>query len=43
MAELYIFTYYEGDSVWARTGFGSLTEDLGDLVRQVNAERGRSR
>ena len=35
--------YYEGDSVWARTGFGSLTEDLGDLTRLISADRGGSR
>jgi hypothetical protein len=35
--------YYEGDTVWAHTGFGSLAGDLGDLARQVAADRGRSR
>jgi hypothetical protein len=34
--------YYEGDSVWARTGYGSLVDDLGELARQVSADRGRS-
>ncbi|MQW75896.1 hypothetical protein GHK92_08425 [Nocardioides sp. dk4132] len=31
--------YYEEDSVWARTGYGSLTTDLADLARQVAGER----
>ena len=31
--------YYEEDSVWARTGYGSLTTDLADLSRQVAGER----
>jgi len=31
--------YYEEDSVWARTGYGSLTTDLADLTRQVAGER----
>ncbi len=31
--------YYEEDSVWARTGYGSLTTDLADLTRQVAVER----
>lgn len=35
--------YYEGTTVWARTGFGGLTEDLADLARLVAADRGRSR
>lgn len=35
--------YYEGDSVWAQTGFGSLTADLADLASRVAAARGRSR
>ncbi|MBB3041571.1 hypothetical protein [Nocardioides soli] len=35
--------YYEGDSVWAQTGFGSLAADLGDLASRVAAARGRSR
>ncbi|RYJ05175.1 MAG: hypothetical protein EON52_12945 [Actinomycetales bacterium] len=34
--------YYEDDSVWAETGFGSLTSDLSDLAARVAAER-RSR
>ncbi|WP_122818459.1 hypothetical protein [Nocardioides pantholopis] len=34
--------YYEEDTVWARTGYGSLTADLADLTRQVAGER-RSR
>lgn len=34
--------YYEGDSVWAETGFGSLTSDLGDLASRVTGAR-RSR
>ncbi len=35
--------YYEGTTVWARTGFGSLSADLADLVEQVTDERRRSR
>lgn len=31
--------YYEGDSVWAETGFGSLTSDLADLATRVAADR----
>lgn len=34
--------YYEGDSVWAQTGYGTLTSDLADLAARVVAER-RSR
>lgn len=34
--------YYEGDSVWAETGFGTLTSDLADLAARVTADR-RSR
>lgn len=33
--------YYETDTVWARTGFGSLSTDLAELARQVAAERQR--
>ncbi len=33
--------YYELDSVWAETGFGSLTGDLADLAARVAGSRGR--
>lgn len=35
--------YYEGDSVWARTGFGSLSGDVAAFAEQVMADRRRSR
>ena len=34
--------YYEGDTVWARTGYGSLTTDLADLATRVTDDRRRS-
>lgn len=33
--------YYELDSVWAETGFGSLTSDLADLATRVTGARRR--
>ena len=32
--------YFEGDDVWARTGFGSLADDLASQVMAARTSRG---